>query len=108
MIVDTGAGATLIHTGVLKHYRLELTARIRKSAGMGISGVQFTAIASHDLQLDGVDLSTIALHAIDLSHVIDGLTKAKVPPIAGILGADVLYRKHAVIDYGRQCIVLST
>jgi hypothetical protein len=105
-VVDTGAGGTVIHNGVLNRYKLELTGRIRKSAGMGVSGVQLTAVASHDLHLGLVDLSEIKLHALDLSHVIEGFAKANVPRIVGVLGADVLHRRHAIIDYQRQCIVL--
>lgn len=106
-VVDTGAGGTVIHNGALKRYKLELTGRLYKSAGMGVSGVQLTAVASHDLHVGLANLSGFKLHALDLSHVIEGLVKANVPPIIGILGADVLHQRHAVIDYRRQCIVLS-
>ncbi len=44
---------------------------------------------------------------LDLSHVNAGLKKAKVEPVVGVLGADVLWRHHAVIDYDRGLMLLS-
>jgi hypothetical protein len=54
-----------------------------------------------------VDLSSFKLIALDLTHVVAGLAKAKVEAIVGVLGADVLHRKNAVIDYARSIILLS-
>lgn len=69
--------------------------------------MQLTAVAKHDLRLAGLDLSGYKLHAIDLSHVNAGLATEKVAPIVGVFGADILHDRQAVIDYGRQFIVLN-
>jgi hypothetical protein len=47
------------------------------------------------------------LLTLDLSHVNAGLKKSKVAPVVGVLGADVLWRHHALIDYDRRLILLS-
>ena len=65
-------------------------------------------VAKHDLMLFGLDLSNTKLLTLDLSHVNAGLKKAKVEPVVGVLGADVLWRCHAVIDYDRGLMLLST
>ena len=44
---------------------------------------------------------------LDLSHVNAGLKKAKVERVVGVLGADVLWRRNAVIDYDRTLMLLS-
>jgi hypothetical protein len=36
-----------------------------------------------------------------------GLKKAKVRPVVGIIGADVLWRHKALIDYGKGVMLLS-
>ena len=107
LLVDTGAGGTCIHAGLLKKYQLSLTAKTEKGGGGGSSSMKLITIESHDLSLQGVDLSPFKLIALDLSHVIAGLAKAKVEGIAGVLGADILHRRHAVIDYARGGILLS-
>lgn len=69
--------------------------------------MKLTTIGDHDPSLAGLDLSSFKLVALDLSHVNDGLRRANVAPIAGVLGAGVLIRQCAVIDYARSCIVIT-
>ena len=107
LIVDTGAGATCVHAGMLKRYGLSLSSFSRKGGGVGTSTMKMTTVRTHNLSLAGLDLSAFKLVAVDLSHVNAGLAKAKVAPIAGVLGADVFLRYRAVIDYARRCIILS-
>lgn len=107
-LVDTGAGGTCIDSGALETYGLALKGKAEKGGGVGSTSMQVTAVAKHDLQLAGLDLSRTKLHAIDLSHVNAGLTAEKVAPIVGVLGADILHDRQAVIDYGRQFLVLSS
>jgi hypothetical protein len=106
-IVDTGAGGTCIHSGVVEKYKLSLTAKAKKGGGVGTSTMKMTTVASHNLSLEGVDLSSFKLIALDLSHVVAGFAKSKVEAIVGVLGADVLHRKRAVIDYSRSIILLA-
>jgi hypothetical protein len=70
--------------------------------------MQMRAVAKHDLRLTGLDLSGYQLHALDLSHVNAGLAADKVARIVGVLEADILHDRQAVIDYGRQCMVLNS
>ena len=106
-IVDTGAGGTCIHSGLLEKYKLSLTDKRKKGGGVGTSTMTMSTVASHNLSLEHVDLSSFKLIALDLTHVVAGLAKAKVEEIVGVLGADVLHRKNAVIDYARSIILLS-
>jgi hypothetical protein len=64
-------------------------------------------VGRHDLTLLGIDLSETKVLTLDLSHVNAGLKKAKVEPVVGIIGADVLWRRHAIIDYDRGLVLLS-
>ena len=107
LIVDTGAGGTCIHSELLKKYKLNLTDKTKNGGGVGTSTMKMTTVESHNLSLQGVDLSPFKLIALDLSHVIAGLKKAKVEEIVGVLGADILHRRGAVIDYARGIILLS-
>lgn len=106
-IVDTGAGGTCVHSGLLEKYNLSLMDTTRKGGGVGTSTMTMATVVSHNLSLEGVDLTSFKLIALDLTHVVAGLAKAKVEAIVGVLGADVLHRKNAVIDYARSIILLS-
>lgn len=106
-LVDTGAGGTIIDSGALETYGLSSKGRSTKAGGLGSASVQLGLVAKHDLQLAGLNLSRYKLHAIDLSHVNTGLAAEKVAPIVGVLGADILHDRQAIIDYGRQFLVLN-
>ena len=106
-IIDTGAGGTIIDSGAVSHYKLKLSSVSRKGGGVGSVAMQMNYIAKHDLSLFGLDLSSTKLLTLDLSHVNAGLKKAKVEPVVGVIGADVLWQRHAVIDYGRGLMLLS-
>jgi len=106
-IVDTGAGGTIVDAGAVANYKLKLTSASRKGGGVGSSSMQINYVARHDLTLGDLDLSGTKLRTLDLSHVNAALAKAKVEPVAGVIGADVLWHHHAVIDYSRGIMLLS-
>lgn len=108
-IVDTGAGGTCIDSAALEAFGLAVKKQSATTGGgVGSNAMQLSAVRKHDLQLAGLNLSRYTLHALDLSHVNAGLRAEKVAPIVGVLGADILHDRQAVIDYGRQCMVLSS
>lgn len=106
-IVDTGAGGTILDSKAVSRYKLKLSSASRKAGGVGSAPTRMNYVAKHDLALMGLDLSDTKLLTLDLSHVNTGLKKAKVEPVVGVLGADVLWRGHAIIDYDRSLILLS-
>jgi hypothetical protein len=42
----------------------------------------------------------------DLSHVNEALSQQKIKPVDGIIGADVLLKGKAIIDYPNLCLYL--
>ena len=107
LIVDTGAGGTILDSEAVSKYKLKLSSASRRVGGLGSAAIRMNYVAKHDLGLCGLDLSDTKLLALDLSHVNAGLTKAKVERVVGVLGADVLWRRHAIIDYDRGLMLLS-
>jgi hypothetical protein len=106
-VVDTGAGGTIVDAAAVSQYKLKLSKASRKGGGVGSISMQLNYIAKHDLRISDLDLSDIKMLTLDLTHVNAGLKRAKVAPVAGVLGADVLWRRNAVIDYGRGVMILS-
>ena len=106
-VVDTGAGGTVLDSDAVSKYKLKLSSASRKGGGVGSVAMRVRHVAKHDLALHGLDLSGTTLLTLDLSHVNAGLKQAKVKPVIGVLGADVLWGRHAVIDYERKLLLLS-
>lgn len=42
----------------------------------------------------------------DMTHVNEALTTAGIASVDGIIGAEMLKKARAVIDYGRNCVYL--
>jgi hypothetical protein len=106
-IVDTGAGGTVLDSNAVAKYKLKSSSASRKAGGVGSTAMRMSHVTKHDLTLLGLDLSDTRLLTLNLSHVNAGLKTAKVAPVVGVLGADVLWRHHAVIDYDRGLLLLS-
>jgi len=106
-IIDTGAGGTVLDSNAVSRYKLKLSSASRKGGGVGSAAMRMNYVAKHDLSLLDLDLSDTRLLTLDLTHVNAGLKTAKVAPVVGVLGADVLWRRHAVIDYPRGLLLLS-
>ena len=106
-VVDTGANGTIVDGAAVSRYKLKLSKASRKGGGVGSVSMRLNYIAKHDLKISDLDLSDIKMLTLDLTHVNAGLKRAKVHPVVGVLGADVLWRRNAVIDYGRGVMILS-
>jgi hypothetical protein len=107
LIVDTGAGGTVMDSSALTHFGLVLSGASRKGGGVGSSAMRLQYVAEHDLSLAGIDLSAIKLVSMDLSHVNTGFARDKVAPIDGVIGADVLWSCAAMLDYAKGVMLLS-
>lgn len=107
MVIDTGAGGTVIDAGAVERLWLKLSKASRKGGGVGSVAMRLNYVAKHDLKIADLDLSDIKLLTLDLSHVNAGLKRAGVEPVVGVIGADVLFRRQAVIDYSRGIMILS-
>ena len=106
-VVDTGAGGSILDVEAVSRYKVKLSSASRKGGGVGAAATRMNYVAEHDLTLCGLDLSSTKLLTLDLSHVNAGLKKTGVESVVGVLGADVLWSRHAVIDYDRGVMLLS-
>ena len=106
-IVDTGAGGTVVDSSRATEYNLKLRSHSKKGGGVGSGAMQLSSVVKHDLHLGTIDLSKTKLLTMDLSHVNAALKKAKVEPVVGVIGADILWRHDALIDYAKSLILLS-
>lgn len=108
VIVDTGAGHTLISVALARELGLDLVKL--PNAGGGAGGVNLSVYRAPEaeLRVGGVRTGADELLVMDFSHINDGMACQGAGPVDAILGADVFDSHLAVIDYGSSSLFLKT
>jgi predicted aspartyl protease len=106
LMVDTGAFATLLHRDFVRRMRIPLQETPFSSAAVNLKqrGVEIARIRR--LTVGSVDIIGKDVGVIDLEGLVrHGLLDAK-PPVAGLLGAEILRSHHGIIDFGTRTLYL--
>jgi predicted aspartyl protease len=111
LMVDTGAFATLLHRSFVRHMRIPMHETPFSSAAVNLKqrGVQTARIRK--LSVGSVDIVGKDVGVIDLEGLIHGGLlhgSEGAPPVAGLLGAEILKRHHGIIDFGTRTLYLKT
>jgi predicted aspartyl protease len=106
LMVDTGAFATLLHQPFVRQMRIPTRETEFSSTAVNLKqrGVQVARIKR--LSLGNVNILGKEVGVIDLEGLIhNGLLEAS-PPVAGLLGAEILHQHHGIIDFGTRTLYL--
>jgi predicted aspartyl protease len=109
LMVDTGAFATLLHRSFVRQMRIPMHKTPFSSAAVNLKqrGVQLARIRK--LSVGAVEIVDKEVGVIDLEGLIHGgLLQGSqgAPPVAGLLGAEILKRHHGIIDFGTRTLYL--
>lgn len=105
MILDSGASATVLDKESAD--RLGLSSAKAERLGVGAGGkVDTFAVESVSLSLGEVDVRLRTLPVMDFSHVNDRLTAVGETRVDGVLGADILQRHAAILEYAAPAVYL--
>jgi hypothetical protein len=105
-MVDTGAFATLLHLRFVRRMQIPMRDTAFSSSGVNLKqrGVQMATI-SH-FSIGSMDMRDKDVGVINLEGLIQaGLLDAS-PPVAGLLGSEILRRHHGIIDFGTKTLYL--
>ena len=105
-ILDTGASNSCVGFESIELFQLNAGKSKTKAAGAGGTGMFTQLTKNNTLQLGRWKASEFHLIIFDLSHVNEALTQYKAKPVEGIIGADILLRGKAIIDYYNHCLYL--
>lgn len=105
-ILDTGASNSCIGFGDEEYFRVETEASETKASGAGATNMETLKSTQNQLKLDKWKTEKFDLVIFDLSHVNTALVQHDAKPIHGIIGADILLKGKAIIDYKRKCLYL--
>jgi hypothetical protein len=106
VLIDTGAGSTVVSLSLAGELSLELTAEGKTGGGAGGTQLEIFKLAHVTLTLDQAVPRPKVLYAMDFSHVNAALALKGAAPVEVILGVDVFERQAAVIDYGSSSLFL--
>ena len=106
LMVDTGAFATLLHRPFVRQMRIPMRETPYGSAAVNLKqrGVHVARIRK--LSVGSVDMIGKDVGVIDLEGLIRGGLLQGSPPVAGLLGAEILKRHNGIIDFGTRTLYL--
>jgi predicted aspartyl protease len=106
LMVDTGAFATLLHSRFVRGMRIPMRDTPFSSSGVNLKqrGVQMATISR--FSIGSMDLERNDVGVINLEGLIHGGLLDASPPVAGLLGSEILRRHHAIIDFGTKSLYL--
>jgi predicted aspartyl protease len=106
LMVDTGAFATLLHSRFVRRMRIPLRDTPFSSSGVNLKqrGVQVATISR--FSIGSMDMRSNDVGVINLEGLIHGGLLDASPPVAGLLGSEMLRRYHGIIDFGTKTLYL--
>lgn len=105
-ILDTGASNSCVGFESVEHFVLEAKKSKTKASGAGATGMFTQMASSNQLQLGRWKNTNFKLVIFDLSHVNEALIQHKSKPVHGIIGADILMKGKAIVDYFNHYLYL--
>lgn len=105
-ILDTGASSSCVGFEAIAHFNLKVKDSEIKAVGAGASDMMTKISNSNALKIGKWKKKQVALILFNLSHVNTGLINHNADPVDGIIGADILKKGKAVIDYEKKYLYL--
>ena len=105
-ILDTGASNSCVDFEGIGLFELSAADSDTKAAGAGGTGMITQTSLKNTLRLGRWTTKNFGLVIFDMSHVNDALREYKARPVHGIIGADILLKGKAIIDYPNSCFYL--
>ena len=97
-ILDTGASNSCICISLEDKFKV-LSKESKEKASSANSEMTHTKISKSNAIQIGKWEDKIDLISFDMNHINNALSQKKVPPIDGIVGADILKKSKAILDY---------
>ncbi|MEP5256317.1 MULTISPECIES: retropepsin-like aspartic protease [Winogradskyella] len=105
-ILDTGASNSCVGFEAIERFNLKVKDSEIKAVGAGASDMMTQISTSNAIKVGKWKKKRVSLILFNLSHVNNGLISHDADPVDGILGADILKKGKAVIDYEKKYLYL--
>ena len=106
-LVDTGASNTVIDIGFAKDNLMEFASMEEPGGGVGTSEMKIFHRKVDLFKINDFDIASFDLYATDFTHVKDSLAKKGITESCnGVIGADILIKYEAKINYKKKMLYL--
>ncbi|MGX1928693.1 retropepsin-like aspartic protease [Flagellimonas sp. 2504JD4-2] len=105
-ILDTGASNTCVGMDKIDFFKMVSEVSEIKAAGAGATEMETLVSSKNKIQIGEWKRKKQKIVLFDLVHVNQALTSHNSLPVDGIIGADVLKKGKAVIDYDKKLLFL--
>ena len=97
-ILDSGASSSCMCLSLESKFKID-SKKNKIKASSATSNMEDTRLSKNNTSKIGKWRSTINLVSIDMTHINRVLSEKETESVDGIIGADVLKKSKAVIDY---------
>lgn len=105
-ILDTGASSTCVGLEAVEHFDLLAEESDVKAAGAGATNMLTQIAQKNRIEIMGWKTKKADLVLFDLRHVNEALVNHNAEKVHGIIGADILKKGRAIIDYKNKALYL--
>lgn len=105
-ILDTGASNSCVGFDAIETFKLKAKDSKVKAAGAGATDMLTQISKKNTLKIGKWKQQKVPLILFSLTHVNTALISHNAKPVDGIIGADVLKKAKAVIDYDKKYVYL--
>ena len=105
-ILDTGASSSCLGFEAIETFKLKAIDSEIKAAGAGATDMSTQIATKNKIKIGKWKKENVALILFNLVHVNTALTLHNAQPVDGIIGADILKKGKAIIDYDKKYLYL--
>ena len=105
-ILDTGASNSCVDINLAEKFKLQVEDSETKAAGAGAIGMETKLASQNKLKLAKWKYNNCSIVLFDLTHVNTALVEHNAEAVDGIIGADILEKGKAIIDYNKKRLYL--
>ena len=105
-ILDTGASNSCVGFEAIDTFKLKAKDSEIKAAGAGATDMLTQVSKKNKLKIGKWKKDKVPLILFNLTHVNTALKHHNSKPVDGIIGADILKKAKAIIDYDKKYVYL--
>lgn len=106
LLLDTGATHTILGRTCAERFDLTTEPGVARAGGLGTASATVSTAVVQELLLGDIAIEEARWPVLDLSHVTAILVGEGCEQIDGVVGADVLREREAIIDYASSIVYL--
>ena len=107
LFLDTGGTITILDKERTGRFESRTSLSTLIIAGIGADRPVVRRFVIEEFSLAGFHLENFRIHLLSLSYINDSFRRMGLEEIDGVIGADILHRYRAIIDYGNLVLHLT-